>query len=49
MRYVAACAALKIVPLSHSDLLALIEALLERAGSTIQSSSVSRSFDTSVG
>jgi hypothetical protein len=35
-RYATACALLEIVPLSQSDLLALIEALLQRVGATIQ-------------
>jgi hypothetical protein len=35
-RYVAACAALAITPLPQAELRALIEALVERAGATLQ-------------
>lgn len=35
-RYVAACAAWSIAPLSHAELRALIDTLIERAGATVQ-------------
>jgi hypothetical protein len=35
-RYVAACAALSVAPLSQAELLNLIETLVERAGATLQ-------------
>jgi hypothetical protein len=35
-RYVAACAALSVAPLSQIELRVLIEALVERGGATLQ-------------